>query len=80
MVMFLGRGIGMSRMMGVVVVVVCVVLVVKTMARGKQRRSAQRRESGLGDSSIVSRILFVYLHLLVFYLMFEIGTVESWRF
>ena len=49
-----------------VVVAVCVVSVVKNMARGKQRRSAQRRESGLGDS-IFSRILFVYLNLLVFF-------------
>jgi len=65
MLMFLGRGIGMWNMMGVVVAV-CVVSVVKNMARGKQRRSAQRRESGLGDS-IFSRILFVYLNLLVFF-------------
>lgn len=31
---------------------------VKTMARGKQRRRAQQRDSGVGDSMVVSSVYF----------------------
>lgn len=90
MLMFLESDIGIFGMMGFgLTIVVCLVVVMKNMARGKQRRSAQRRESGLGDSNIFENQINFAFFLLFFFAfvvilgclisMYDIaGALETW--